>query len=337
MEFSKLSLVAVLCGLVVGCGGKGESTEDDSGTGGAESPGEGSGGGASSGTGGDPGGTGGIDATGSGGNGSGGIGNGGDGTGGVDGSIGEADEAADFSVDVISFVFDIDQVMRPYSPPIGGGADSSCERTEVGDCVATVCPVDEPAPLGEQYRHAGEVTAVMNAVDQTISAVSAPASSGKYSITSFSPYVRLLGLETGVVSATGGDIGAFSQDVEFPLLLLATNEVVPSPLSGYDIEVSRVGDFTLTWDRGAPGVSYLIQRNIQSDERYRLNCTFDSSSGAGVIPGELLSLMPVGMRLDAFTVADYEQYVSEELVRVRVATEVTVPDKDGAVRLVLVD
>jgi hypothetical protein len=207
----------------------------------------------------------------------------------------------------------------------------------VGDCVTTVCPVDESAPLGAQYRHAGEVTAVMNVADQTISAVSTPAASGKYSVTSFSPYIPLLGQETGVVSAAGGDIGPFSQEVEFPLLLLATNEVVPNPLLGYDLEVSRAADFMLTWDRGVPGVSYRIQRNVQSDERYRLSCAFDSSSGAGVIPGQLLSLMPTGMRLDAFTAAEQEFKVADDLVRVRVATEVTVPAKDGAVQLVLVD
>lgn len=337
MESLKLSLFAFLCGLVVGCGGKGESTDDDAGTGGAGSVGEVADGGSFSGTGGEAGGTGGIDATGTGGSESGGTANGGDGTGGVDGSTSGDEEAADFSVDVISFVFDLDQVMRPFSPPIGGFAESECERTEVGDCVARVCPVDEPAAVGEQYRHAGEVTAEMNAADQTISAVSSPAASGKYPISSFSPYAPLRGEETGVVSAAGGDIGAFSRNVAFPLLLLSTNEVVPSSLIGYDIEVSRGGDFTLTWDRGAPGVSYLIQRNIQSDERYRLNCTFDSTSGSGVIPAQLLALMPTGTRLDAFTSATQEFNVADDLIRIRVATEVTVPAKDGPVHLVLVD
>jgi hypothetical protein len=274
----------------------------------------------------DGGGTGGAEASGTGGNGA------------VTGGNGTAD-SADFSVDVISFVFSSTQVMRPYSPPIGEVADSSCVKKEAGDCVAAVCPIQNPSAIDYQHRHAGEVTASMNAETQTISAVSNPAANGKYTITPFSPGGRLLGEETGVVSAVGGDVGAFSQEVVFPLLLLATNPVVPGA-GGHDIEVSRASDFTLTWERGAEGISYLIQAKSGAQtetHQHRLNCQFNSSIGAGVISEELLSLMPVGMSLDTFTAAEYERSVGEDLVRVRVVTEVTVPAKDLAVRLLLVD
>lgn len=247
------------------------------------------------------------------------------------------DDSVDLRVDIVSSVFSHERTMRVVasSAPL-----DQCEEQSDGGCVLRVCPVDHASPQTQEFRHAGQVTASFEAMEESLVAVVTPDSAGSYSLVDFEPLgPTLLGEEIGLVTASGGDIDAFAQEVTFPLLLLNTLPAVSNGLD-YEIPIPRTNDFVLTWDRGSEDIFYLLQPEDTFDDgtlRHRLSCIFPSADGEGTIPGVLLSQVPLGGVLRTYTVAQYDQTVKSDVVRVRVIAETTVPEKTGRLVLRLLD
>lgn len=258
------------------------------------------------------------------------------------GGTATADEDnADFTVDVFRFFTSpYVQSVRASSPALDF-TPVDCERHETDSCTVAICPITEPSEQQYTYRHAGSVTATFDIEGAPLSGVTVPNQFGYYSQATLQPAdLNLGGGETGSITAEGGDVGAFSQDVTFPLLLINTNPVVENADADYLIEAPRSQDLTLTWDRGAPGITYFVQRDGDIEDgtnSYRLTCQFDSALGTATIPADLLSRMPSGSTFFTFTVQNYYQDVGDDRVLVRIVTNTTVPAKDGSVRLRLTD
>jgi hypothetical protein len=201
-----------------------------------------------------------------------------------------------------------------------------------------VCPIVDP-PTDPTYRHAGDVVATFEVGEETAVATAIPMLNGDYPFADLEPAEALpVGGEPGTIVATGGDIGAFEFAVDFPLLLINTVPTQAGP-TDYEISVSRSADFDLTWDRGAPGIFYVIQLESfeEGTNSYRMNCDFDSTLGSGTIPAALLSQLPVDSVFDTYTVADYRQEVGPDSVRARVISATTVPERDGLLSLVVTE
>lgn len=256
------------------------------------------------------------------------------------GSMAAEEDDLDFWVNVVRLIFTSSQSVQALSPAIGE-APLDCEITESGACTVRVCPLTEPGPDDSEYRHAGQITASFDVEGETISGTMVPDERGRYTSASLEPgEFVLLGGETGTVTAQGGDIGAFNQDVVFPLVLINTLPAQSAGASEYVIEAPRSQDLVLTWDRGAPGVRYRVQRGAAIEDEtssYFLTCDFDSTPGSGTIPSQLLSRLPSGSELYTFTTQNYYQDVGDDRVLVRIATNTTVPAKDGPVEIQLTD
>lgn len=147
--------------------------------------------------------------------------------------------------------------------------DESCEIVEVGDCKATICPKAETSDDSNEVPHAGTIDASIQ-TEEPISARIVPDELGDYAPADFSTPGRVLGEELGTVSASGGDIGAFTIKIMMPLLLLNT---VSSNEEGY-ILAARSSSLKLNWERGVPGTYYFVQTGFvpnQTDLSSRLS------------------------------------------------------------------
>ena len=95
------------------------------------------------------------------------------------------------------------------------------------------------------------------------------------------------------ITATGGDVPAFSQNVDAPVGLELTG---PAPTAG-KIAVARTRDLTLTWTAGAGRAILSLNQTPFTDARASLDvlCDFDATKGTGVVPAAALSaLKPPG-------------------------------------------
>lgn len=101
-----------------------------------------------------------------------------------------------------------------------------------------------------------------------------------------------LGGEEAYFKATGGDVPAFEQRLDYPILPL-----LDQPLSSEGVvTASRSQDLTLQWSRGVAGM-VISAWFEQTSESPTIICDFDAVAGQGTIPSSVLSLMPANTEI----------------------------------------
>ncbi|MBN2196718.1 MAG: hypothetical protein JW751_28170 [Polyangiaceae bacterium] len=148
---------------------------------------------------------------------------------------------------------------------------------------------------------------------------------GAYSTSSVSG--GLSGGEEVVVSASGGEVPAFTTTVNYPLALLLTQ---PSPSSDESvISVSRSADLVLTWDRGASGVSFVVQGAGAA------SFAAPSEDGTLTIAASRLAALPADAELLLLTSARQSVTAGEYDIAVATAGAVMTPDRTRRVSLLV--
>ena len=329
MKNVSVLMAVIACLPLAGCGGTSadDGQPESDGSGGDGSGGDGSGG------------------DGSGGVGSGGVGSGGVGSGGVetagDGGSGSLDpdvaELPDFKINLVGLFYSRTEVLL-LAPniPVGETAHQDCDSFQEGNCSVFECPDVSDSDV-KTYLHAGEISATIEAMGQTLNGAISPDQNGRYVGGFLLPSGPLLqGSEVGTVSAAGGAIGAFSLQVTVPLSLLTTNAAGPPEQYIAEVSVSRDAGIELQWERGAEGVNYVVKTEsgvTDGGRRLSLDCEFDSLESRGEISSALLSRLPVGTQLLTYTVARYPLEVGGRSVEVSVYADTLTPTKDAAVAL----
>ncbi len=225
-----------------------------------------------------------------------------------------------------------------------------CERLEEGSCSLLKCPVSESPPVSEptptnptplEYIDAGALTVEFAADEGPITAV-VPFANGYGDRAYFAPDYPLRGLEVGSLTFAGGaDVSGFTEPLTQPLFLLMTNPSVEIDNAPGDflraIDVSRSAGITLNWERGAAGVSLLLQQRGGSastaTHSYRLRCQVDSTLGTLSLPPSLIGELPVGVEYDVFTAVFRERVENGVDVTLLHGSDVLVPERDHAVFL----
>jgi hypothetical protein len=141
-----------------------------------------------------------------------------------------------------------------------------------------------------------------------------PDSLGRYYDPENTFALGFLGIEQGVITASGGEVPAFEQTFDVPDALLLTQPV-------YDTftpqEFSRGSDVTLQWLGGTADVILNVQAVSDRPDGMpgyvTFYCAFPSEAGSGVVPGAVLQALPSGtslqvrtMRSVAVTAGEYD-------------------------------
>lgn len=194
-----------------------------------------------------------------------------------------------------SFVFFEEHRRRRLWGVISERTSGGCPKPSYGACSLTQCPEGSSAPA-ERYVTAGTVSYESPGLGLI---QAEPSEFGRYEGTwtdHFGPsFEGFLGGEEGVFRASGDEVPAFEQRLDFPIIPLLEQ---PTGVEG-NISVSRTQDLQLTWSRGVDGmVLSLIPE--QADTPFQ--CAFEAPEGQGVVPATVLNLMPAGgrLRLEAY-------------------------------------
>jgi len=102
-----------------------------------------------------------------------------------------------------------------------------------------------------------------------------------------------LGGEEAVFRATGGEVPAFEQRVDFPILPLLEE---PATVEG-EVAVPNTQPLTLRWSRGVPGmlIAVLPLGSVTVDgQSVSVQCDFDGGDGQGTIPADVMGLLEPG-------------------------------------------
>ncbi len=202
-------------------------------------------------------------------------------------------------------------------------ATMPCVGTEHGACKVYGC---DPSPSTAGVE-AGAITAQSAEVSfaQTI----VTNDQGFYqSYSLFEPV--FLGGEAIAVSATGGNVPAFTAELSYPALLLLTT---PASFDvNYPISVPSGQDFTLGWDRGATDVSFQLQGGTAD---LSVVCSQPSESGSLVVPQAALAALPSGTTFDLFTLGKHDLVAGDYDVTVVAAGAVMAPNMMNRIVLTL--
>ena len=199
----------------------------------------------------------------------------------------------------------------------------SCTTEVFGPCRVNTCVSAVAAPAMPQ---AG-VISVSNG--EMFSATLTPNSDGSYP--GFSETgISLPGEDQITISATGGDVPAFSGIIVQPLALLITAPVADS---NGEVSWSRDTDLAVKFERGVPKIQLVIQGGASPGAL--LGCTFPSETGLASIPAAALQAMPLGTRLTFFTYHAEPITAGEYTIVLKNFSAAMSPDKAHGIHLTL--
>lgn len=179
-----------------------------------------------------------------------------------------------------------------------GASTTHCDTLTIGVCNASVC--DTPPAATVDSPSAGTIT--FTSTDPAGSASLSPNTSGQYSDPATIQFDgNFTGKEHALFKASGGQVPAFEQAVDFPQLLWLSSPATTSATT----PISRSQDLPLQWTRGVKGVSLIV---VGSSARLdgqpgvsSLFCTFPSEPGTGTVPSAALQRLEAGTRLKGVT------------------------------------
>lgn len=180
---------------------------------------------------------------------------------------------------------------------VPSNAPNPCEVRTYGSCTVETCPStppDPPPPPTTAAPGAGTVSLTATAVSYA-KTLGPNAGYGAYG-SDVDNTVRFTGGESVSISATGGEIPAFSASMAMPVPLVITNELPARDTNGgipLDVEEDLVLDFT----GGMPGVVVQVQGltgQSGGPTQSTLSCFFESEPGTLTIPTGALT--PLGPR-----------------------------------------
>jgi hypothetical protein len=247
--------------------------------------------------------------------------------GGGDASVtGGSSVGGEKSVDLTGLVGFLDlQVTRELWAIFSNRADDdACTRTKYGSCTVLHCSNGERAP--STYSSAGTVSYESPGLG-VIQAE--PLESGQYDrpTATFDPsFQGFLGGEEGVFRASGGDVPAFEQRLDFPILPLLDK---PTGVDG-KILVPRKKDLELQWSRGVDGMIISIRPEAVGTS---FECRFEAAAGQGVVPASVLELVPAAGRLRIWAFATAQIDASSHRISLLSGSVVRTPDKAHLVQL----
>ena len=265
-----------------------------------------------------------------------------DATGGSTNTGGDEDDPTERDLDAYVEIFNLHFGSNAHArvvslaPSTSPPSMNECEIVRVGECVARRCPSTVPTDEDPELRpDLGTVEVSFQAMEGPMSATFNPDEWGEYETADLVPIGSLLGEEVGTVTASGGELGAFSLTVTMPLFLISSNALNEDSR----IVAPRSAPLTLTWDRGVPGVQHILQQSYVPQvegARMSFNCSFPSEAGQAVIDAAVLEFMPAGTTIQLFTAGVF--YTPEGVppsVRVRTIGPVVNPEKNAAVMIAL--
>jgi hypothetical protein len=215
--------------------------------------------------------------------------------------------------------------------PAAGASGPTCTPVRYGDCIVDNCTnVDPNLP----ELSAGAIT--VSSPDAGVRIVASP--TGETDYDSMPGDRAFGGGEALTVSTNGGDIPAFSVDLQAPLLLLVDQPTKPTLVpTTVAVAAPHTAPLTLTWTRGAPGV-YMVAQGLAIQGfgglgRVNARCFFDSRAGTGTIPAAVLSDVMVGQQFVLLTATAAVVQAGAQKVTVWLIGEALTPDKKNDVAL----
>jgi hypothetical protein len=207
-----------------------------------------------------------------------------------------------------------------------GAENDGCSHTALGQCTLYNCPSLVQNPDGPDAG-AIVVSSTEAGFSQTLT-FSGTSLSGSYS-QYMDDKPDFVGSEHVTVTTTGGVVPAFSDQIDYPLLLLLTNPLPADVTSVITVPANQ--DFTLGWDRGTAGVSFLLE----SDPSLAtfIACSVPSELGTFTLPASILAMVPSGAQLYPYTEATHSVVTGNYDVTVVLAGTVMWPDKMHRVML----
>jgi hypothetical protein len=214
------------------------------------------------------------------------------------------------------------------SPP------SPCTSIAYGPCNVTECPLGDGAAVPSVWTepHAGSITA--SGGDAGFSMTINPDANGQY-VPPLPKGPSLSGGELLEFKATGGDVPAFDETVENPLVFLLSEPALPD--GGAPLSVGRSQDLKLVWTRGIPDGLFLVQASGRNAATASVTfaCSVTADKGTMTIPSAALSRMPGQTPLQIFTVRQHLFKTGAYDVTILVGTDVTTPDKRAPAKITL--
>jgi hypothetical protein len=241
--------------------------------------------------------------------------------------------SSDPSVSVLSMVYELGAsplLVLPNFPFANGSVKPSCTPVRIGDCIVDNCTGLDP--------NASRLSAGTITVDSPAAGIHIAAIDNGQGYSSTTGDKAFGGGEAVTVSASGGDIPAFSLSMQVPLMLLIDQPTVPTLTSTtVAVQAPRAAPLTLTWKRGAPGVFLVVQSlDIQGFGglgAVNARCFFDSTTGTGTVPAAVLSDVEVGQEFVLLTASATVAQAGTQSVTVWLGEEALTPDKMEAVVL----
>jgi hypothetical protein len=204
----------------------------------------------------------------------------------------------------------------------------SCTAGDYGPCHTNECTAIDAGANTATFKmpQAGAIT-VSNG-DAGLSETIAPDANGSYPAKS-PARSSLVGGELLDFSAAGGDVPAFHEMVQNPLVFLLTEPGLPE--AGV-LTVSRAQDLKLVWARGIADGTFLLQATSRSGAGAvtTLNCNVSADLGTMTVPAAALSKIAPQTAFQLITVRNHAFNTGPYAVTIRVGTEVATPDKRAA-------
>ena len=220
--------------------------------------------------------------------------------------------ALNSSTDSISFGAALFATRRTQPTPCTTSTVAGCEVEECGEFVLSSEPL--------RWENAGAIKVDGVRLDAGFNFEFDPACTGTC-VPYRSPRELLPRLwnggETLTVSATGGDVPAFSgKTVTAPSEITLTAPVCSPELASADCGLSRSADLTIAWTGGASTTVLATLRSNRSNRHVVMNCRFASSPG--IVSAEAMSKLGAddagyssvlsiqGSNRTTFTAGDYD-------------------------------
>jgi hypothetical protein len=261
------------------------------------------------------------------------------GSGGSGGSSAESDAAGSTSFGEIVFYAPHFSSNATYYASFGDPAHPqapsayACTGTNYGPCNVSECTVGDAGTDPAMAKKPQAGTIAVSSGDAGFSETLVPDANGNYMSKSLMR-TPLTGGELLDFSATGGEVPAFHETVENPLVFLLSEPGLPDAGT---LIVSRANDLKLVWARGIAEGTFLLQANSGNlnGATVGLNCSVAADVGTMTIPAAALSKIGAKTVLQLITVRNHAFQAGSYAVTIRVATEVATPDKRGAASITL--
>jgi hypothetical protein len=217
-------------------------------------------------------------------------------------------------------------IIMPRFPVASGASPPSCTPVRYGACIVDNCTgVDPNVPR----LSAGVIR--VDSADAGIHVTFGPSGTTGGD-------KAFAGGEMITVSTTGGDIPAFSVNMQVPLMLLVDQPTKPTLRSTtFAVAAPHGAPLKLSWTRGAPGVFLVVQsldiQGFGALGRVNASCFFRSEAGSGTVPAEVLSDVMVGQQFVLLTANAVEVSAGAQPVTVWIVGEALTPDKKANVVL----